>query len=355
MAFLYLTEQGSVLRKIGDRLIVEKDSAILLDVPCHKLEAVLLFGNIQVTTQAMAELLDAGVPVSLLNREGALRGSLEPPQGKNVLLRIAQFELHRDPERSMALARRVVDAKLANSAAVLARFGDPEQVRGQATEEALAQIAEAREKVQAADAIDVLDGIEGAAAHLYFSTLMRRNKSVFQWQGRVRHPATDAINSLLSFGYTLVGNELASQAEAAGLDSYLGSLHQIDYGRRSLALDLLETFRAPLVDRLVLTVLNRRQFQPLDFEQIEGGAVYLQHDAAKRFLHEYERWMLHEPAGGSEGFRGALGETVRGYAAAIREGDLDAWQPFVLHASEAANAGDASTEKADPASAEKGE
>lgn len=330
MAYLYLTEQGSVLRKIGDRFVVEKEDTILLDVPYHKLEAVLLFGNIQITTQAMAELLDAGIPVSLLSRQGVLRGSLQPPQGKNVLLRLAQFDLHRDPEKSMALARQTVSAKLANAATVLAAFGDREEARSLATEAAIAQIAESREKISSAATLEILNGIEGAAARLYFSVLMRRNKSAFTWPGRVRHPATDPINALLSFGYTLVTNELAAVAETSGLDSYLGCLHQLDYGRQSLALDLVEPFRAPLVDRLVLTVLNRRQFVHEDFEKGEGGGLYLESAASKRFLAEYERWMLHESAGGErEGFRGALRDSVRSYASALRDSDPSTYKPFL--------------------------
>ncbi len=157
-----------------------------------------------------------------------MRGSLDPPQGKNVLLRMSQFEVHRDPEKSLALARRAVDAKLANSAAVLQSFGDRDCAHSRETEAALNQIAVAREKVAAVTAIDSLDGIEGAAAHLYFDVLMMRNKSVFAWPGRVRHPATDPINALLSFGYTLVTNELAALVEISGLDSYVGCLHQLD-------------------------------------------------------------------------------------------------------------------------------
>jgi len=328
MAYLYVTEQRSVLRKIGNRLVVEKDEEILLDSPYHKLEAVLLFGSIQITTQAMTELLDAGIPVSLLSREGALRGSLDPPQGKNVLLRIAQFEVHRDPEKSLALARRAVAAKLANSAAVLQSFGDRDRAHDGQTEAALAHIEAAREKIVAATAIDALDGIEGPAARLYFDVLMMRNKSVFAWPGRVRHPATDPINALLSFGYTLVTNELAALVEISGLDSYVGCLHQLDYGRRSLALDLVEPYRAPLVDRLVLTVLNRRQFGPDDFEKAEHGGVYLQSAAARRFLAEYERWMLHGPSKTQKGFRDELRETVQSYAAALRAADPGVYEPF---------------------------
>ncbi len=103
MAYLYLVEQGSVLRKMGNRLVVEKDGSVLLDTPYHKLEAVLIFGNVQVTTQAIAELLECGIRLNLLSRHGELRGSLDPAQGKNIPLRIAQFELHRDGERSLGV------------------------------------------------------------------------------------------------------------------------------------------------------------------------------------------------------------------------------------------------------------
>ncbi len=257
-----------------------------------------------------------------------------------MLLRVAQYETHRDPEKSMILARRAVDAKLASAAAVLTSFGDRERIQEQKTQHALEQIAAARESVAAATTVEVLDGIEGAAARAYFNALMARNKSVFAWAGRVRHPATDPINALLSFGYTLVTNELAALVETAGMDSYLGCLHQLDYGRRSLALDLVEPFRAPLVDRLVLTVLNRRQFEPGDFDTGRGGGMYLEAAAAKRFLAEYERWMLHGPPRGKEGgFRDALRESVRSYSAALRASDPGGYEPFLFRAPEESSDG----------------
>jgi CRISPR-associated protein Cas1 len=209
VAFLYLTQQGSVLRKIGSRLIVEKDETILLDVPYHKLEVVLLFGNIQVTTQAMAELLDVGIPIGLLSRSGELRGRLEPALGKNVPLRLAQFDLYHDAARSLTLARSLVAAKLTNSAQVLSSFGDREQIRSPESAVAVKQLLDASATTASAPTLDVLNGIEGSMARLYFDVLMRRNKSVFTWPGRQKHPATDPLNALLSFAYTLVGNELA--------------------------------------------------------------------------------------------------------------------------------------------------
>jgi CRISPR-associated protein Cas1 len=331
MAYLYLTEQGSVLRKMGNRLVVEKDGAILLDTPYHKLEAVLVFGNVQVTTQAIAELLECGIRLNLLSRRGVLRGSLDPALGKNIPLRIAQFELYRDAERSLAMARTLVDAKIANSSCVLATFGSHEEKRDSATAAAIEELANARQSAAAATSLEALNGVEGASARLYFDALMLRNKSAFTWPGRIKHPATDPINSLLSFVYTLVANELAGLAESLGLDSYLGSLHQLDYGRRSLSLDLVELFRAPLADRLVLTMCNRNQFAEADFEAVEAGALHLRPEASKRFFAEYERWMLHTPLGNSNtGFRQVLRKTVEEYAAAVR--DARAFTPYLYDA-----------------------
>jgi len=328
VAYLYLIEQGSVLRKMGNRLVVEKDDQILLDTPYHKLDAVLIFGNVQVTTQAIAELLEDGVRLNLLSRHGDLRGSLDPALGKNIPLRIAQFELHKDEARSLTMAQVLVDAKIANSSRVLATFGSHEETRDPATITALSELDEARRAVVATTNFEALNGVEGAAAHRYFDVLMRRNKSPYSWPGRVKHPATDPINSLLSLAYTLVANELAGLAESIGLDSYLGSLHQLDYGRRSLALDLVELFRSPLADRLVLTMSNRRQFSHADFETVEGGALHLRPEASRRFFAEYEHWMLHADIGdGGIGFRQALRKTAEDYAAAVRNSST--FTPFL--------------------------
>jgi len=128
VAYLYLSEQGAVLRKAGDRFLVEKDDEVLLDLPYHKLDTVLLFGNVQVTTQALGELLEKGVNLSLFSRQGHYRGSLAPPRGHHVEMRVAQFEWYRDGTRVIEVARRVVAGKIANGLAVLARV--PEQSRG---------------------------------------------------------------------------------------------------------------------------------------------------------------------------------------------------------------------------------
>ena len=323
VAYLYLTEQGAVLRKAGDRLLVEKEDEVLLDLPYHKLESVLLFGNVQVTTQAMAELLEKGVTLSLFSRQGMYRGALSPARGKNIELRVAQFEAYRDTARALALAKAIVQAKIANGLAVLNRYREKNEVSADfdARRDSLAQTLAS---VTGAENVAAADGFEGAAAHAYFDCLMEFNRSAMKWPGRKKHPSTDPLNALLSLVYTLIMHELAGLIEGVGLDPYLGFLHQVDYGRPSLALDLMEAFRHPVADRLVLTLVNKQMLGEEDFRS--GGerpGVFLTPPAMKRFFAEYERWMLDRPAGGAGGspqpnFRGCLKAEVERFVSALR-------------------------------------
>jgi len=329
VAYLYLTEQGSILRKAGDRFLVEKDDEVLLDLPYHKLENVLLFGNIQVTTQALAELLEKGVNLSLFSRQGAFRGSLTPPRGKNIELRVGQFERYRDGPRALNIARAIIGAKIANGLAVLARYREKNEVSAEFGQR-VQTIQEASAACPSAADVAALDGFEGTAARGYFTALMEFNRSAMTWPGRMKHPATDPLNALLSLAYTLLMHELTALLEGAGLDPYLGFLHQVDYGRPSLALDLMEPFRHPVADRLVLTLVNRGVLDANDFRS--GGdrpGVFLAPAAMKRFFAEYEGWMLAREAGAKppEGsgapvprFRERLKEEVEKLAAALRSG-----------------------------------
>jgi CRISPR-associated protein Cas1 len=189
--------------------------------------------------------------------------------------------------------------------------------------------------VQGARDIAALDGVEGAAARAYFGALMAFNGSAFTWPGRVKHPATDPLNAMLSLTYTLLMNEFTALLEGVGLDPYLGFLHQVDYGRPSLALDMMEPFRHPVADRFVLTMVNRAIFDATDFrDRGDQPGVFLASGAMKRYLAEYERWMLARPAR----FREVLRTEVERLVVALREGA--SFEPFRFDAA------------ADPADAE---
>jgi CRISPR-associated protein Cas1 len=330
VAFLYLTQQGAVLRKTGDRFLVEKDDQILADLPYHKLDHILIFGNIQLTTQAMGELLEKGVPVSLFSRQGGYRGSLSPARGKNVLLRLKQFEAYHDGGRALEIARVVVRMKIANAVAVIEQLKrhNPMEERASELEGRVYSLAAQMAALGDAGTVEALDGHEGTAARDYFAALMMFNKSGLPWPGRKQHPSEDPLNALLSLAYMLLMHEAAALLEGLGLDPYVGFLHQIDYGRPSLALDVIESFRHPVADRLVLRLFNKGVVGAEDFGKHDGRTgVFLNPAGLVRFLESYEKWMALR-TGDKPSFRDLLKGACERMAVSLREGV--AYEPYAF-------------------------
>jgi CRISPR-associated protein Cas1 len=287
MSVLYLTEQRSIVRKTSDRLIVEKDDQVLLEIPCLKLDTVLIFGNVQVTTQALVEMLDHGIELAFFSLSGKLRGQLTPPKAKNMPLRMKQYELARAESFCLALARRLVGAKIGNALAVLRRYrmNHPEVI----SLEEIRDLQQITAGIERALSLESLLGLEGSAAARYFRSLGKMVPPEVQFDGRNRRPPRDPFNALLSFGYVLVGQELQSLLDGMGFDPYLGVYHQIDYGRPSLALDLLEEFRAALVDRFSASLLNTGVLRLEDFVKTPEGGVQLHREAMKRYFAAYSK------------------------------------------------------------------
>ncbi|MBI5185792.1 MAG: CRISPR-associated endonuclease Cas1 [Nitrospinae bacterium] len=294
MPNLYLTEQGAVLRKTGDRLIVEKDGEVLLDVQCHKIEAVLIFGNVQFTTQAVKELFEHGIEMALLTKNGRLVGQITSPFTKNIELRIAQFERHRDEDFKLEFSLSLVAGKVRNALQVLKTFAC-NHAETDLTEEIQGLESSLRTLENGKIAAEGLNGTEGNAARAYFAGFGKMVRNGFGFEGRKKRPPTDPVNALLSLGYTMIFNEISSLLDGLGFDPYLGYYHKPEYGRASLASDLMEEFRAPIVDRLTLRLVNNRMLAEKDFyNNPKGEGIYLTREALKRYFAEYEEFIGRE-------------------------------------------------------------
>lgn len=285
MANLYITEQGAWIKKTGDRIVVEKAGEELLEVPCLKIDTVLIYGNVQFTTQALVEMLDHGIELAILTLSGRLRGQLTPPHPKNLPLRMAQYERYYQEAFRLELGRALVRGKINNSLAVLRRHrrNHPQSF----TPEELRPIERTLDQVEEASSTSSLRGIEGTAARRYFELLGRAVPETFTFEGRNRRPPRDPVNALLSFGYVLVSNTLQALLDALGFDPYLGFYHEIAYGRPSLALDVLEEFRPALVDRFTLSLLNRQQLVPEDFIGTPERGVSLDREGKSKYFTAY--------------------------------------------------------------------
>lgn len=321
MATLYITEQGTTLRKVDNRLRVERDDVTLAEIHDFKVERVIVYGNVQISTQAVSFLLDRGIDTCFLSRSGKLRGRLTPLATKNIHLRTLQFSRAGNADFAFSFARSIVTSKIANCTEVLARHQRNHQSCDVGSE--IEELKSLSKKIPQSPSRDSLRGIEGQAAAVYFQAFARMLRRTMNFRKRTRRPPKDPVNALLSFGYTLLYNEAIGALAAIGFDPYLGFYHALRYGRCSLALDLIEEMRPIAVDRLTVNLINMEVLKAEDFQSEEGRGVFLSPEARKRFFREYERLMTAEFMHRQKGERTSLRRAIHEQATAVQRAVID--------------------------------
>lgn len=286
MSTLYVTEPDAHIRKVDERIQVVKDKKVLVDIPLIRLTQAVFFGSGVLTGPAIQTFLEHRIPVIYMTPYGKFLGRLEPETSRNVLLRKAQYRAAFDPARQRDIAERFVAGKLANQRTYLVR-ANRERHKGE-IDRVIGRIKVEERALASSPDVATLMGREGAAAAAYFEGLAHLLPPEFRFEKRVRRPPRDPVNALLSFGYTLLFGDLLSACSLAGFDPYVGYLHADRYGKASLALDLSEEFRTPVVDSVVMTCINKRVLTPEDFREEPGGVCLLTDEGRKKFLVQYE-------------------------------------------------------------------
>jgi CRISPR-associated protein Cas1 len=295
MPTLYVLEPDSRLEKEYGRLLVTREDEVLMRVPIKNVDAVVLVGYAGVTTQALHALLAQHTPLFLVRRSGELIGQLASAAGFNLPMRQVQYRRNEDAVFALDFARQIVAAKIHNQAVLARRLArrkgaEEEDNRSGAADmvaKALAQLTHAEEAARQCGQMDALLGIEGAAAKAYFEIYQTAFAAEWKFTRRTRRPPKDPVNALLSLGYTFLTHAMTAALQIVGLDPYLGYYHREEYGRPALALDLVEEFRAPLVDSLAMTLVNKRLLQADDFESGSGGGIYLSRRGLRVFVREF--------------------------------------------------------------------
>jgi CRISPR-associated protein Cas1 len=285
---LYITRQESYLHKERETIVIKQGDDKLGQFPALTVGNILCFGQISVSPFLMGFCAEQGIGLAFYTEYGRFLARVQGRQTGNVLLRREQYRWADDADKSVAVARLMVAAKIANGRSVLLR-----EVRNHgantALEQAATRLAVSLRRARHARTVEEAMGIEGDAASTYFAVFNELLRgSGFAFGGRVRRPPTDPVNALLSFVYSLITQECASALQGVGLDPFVGFLHKDRPGRVSLALDVLEEFRASWADRFVLTLINRRQVQLSDFVTEASGAVRLTDGARKNLLVAYQ-------------------------------------------------------------------
>jgi len=283
---LYVQEQGATVGKSANTLVVRtRDGEVgrfrLIDV-----SQLVLCGNVQVTTQTLHLLCEAGIPVVYLSRGFWFYGVAQGMNLRNAYDRAAQFAVAADPVRSLQFAKEVVLAKASNQRTLLRRNAAdlPERVAD--------EFAQALRDIETASSVETLLGREGNAAAIYFrhfARMLRPRDLPTEWDfaTRNRRPPRDPINALLSFAYALLTKELTVALLAEGLDPWWGLYHRPRHGRPSMALDLMEEFRPLLADSAVLSAINTGMVAACDFVTTQAGCV-MQPGARKAMLRAFE-------------------------------------------------------------------
>lgn len=298
MSLLALTHSQAHLRVRGGALEVEESGVVTHTLQPHLLREVHLYGKADLSADARNLCLREGIDVVFLTADGRVRGRLIGPGSRWGERRVAQLKAVLDPALRLNLARAIVAGKLANQYAVL--LARQLHLRDEALADALVGLRGSLRPLDRASTLDELRGAEGLGARWYFQGFARALSAPgFSFTGRNRYPPRDPVNAALSFGYALLQTRCEQAVLTAGLDLYVGFLHEATRGAPAMALDLMEELR-PVVDRVVLTVFNRRQLAPDDFrepleEELEGvtldpgeRAVYLSDTGRTILLRAWE-------------------------------------------------------------------
>lgn len=303
MPTLYITEPGATVRfSTGSiEVTVSKDpdgsgplktqTKQLIEVEPHRIEMIALVGRIHITSHATRFCLENRIPVAWFKRNGDFLGRLVPELSRTADLRLLQYSAAVGEDSALLLAKEFVAGKIHNSMSVLSA------VRSNRSDcpilgSTISQLTHLQPQISSATEIESLLGYEGTGARTYFRGLTAGFDSGLSFNGRARRPPPDPVNALLSFGYVILANTLASTLEARNIDPYVGFLHQRRSGRPSLALDLLEELRAAVVDRFILRMCNRKQLRLEHFEDdIKRGGVRLTRNGLRKFFREWEAFM----------------------------------------------------------------
>jgi CRISPR-associated protein Cas1 len=291
---LYITSPDAFIRKEGETFVVELNDKKALQAPVSTIENIVCFGFKPVTPALMAFCAENNIGISYLSRSGRFLARVYGEQKGNVLLRKEQYAISDSSDRSLQIAKNILAAKIANSRNLLQRHirNHGADTDCSAIDNCIRSMAHSTADVEKAATLDELRGHEGECASQYFScfnSMITCQNDDFIFNGRSKRPPLDNVNALLSFTYMILVNDIRSALETTGLDPQVGFFHRLRPGRPSLALDIMEEFRAYVADRVILNLVNLKQVGKEDFDKKETGEIRLSDRARKELIIAYQK------------------------------------------------------------------
>ena len=290
---LYISTQKTYLSHERQTVVVKNSGKNLAQIPIHTLDGIVCFGNVLISPFLLELCSENSITVSMMSQYGKFLSRFQGAVSGNVLLRRNQYRFADNNEITVEIIKNILCGKILNSRTVIRRAmrDHPERINIDKFEDVSSKLKRCIKSIESADNSDFLRGVEGETARYYFSIfndLILSEDDYFIFSGRNRRPPKDPVNALLSFLYTIMMHDVCSALEGCGLDPAVGFLHRDRPGRMGLALDLMEEFRAVIVDRLILSLINRKQITRKDFEESTVGVFKLKDKARKEVLTSYQ-------------------------------------------------------------------
>ena len=333
---LYVTVPETYLALDGETVVIRKEEQVAMRLPLHNLENIVSFGYSGASPALMGACAERNIGLCFLTPNGRFLARVSGKVKGNVLLRKKQYLLSENEEESCKVGAWFLIGKIANCRKVIerARRDHALLVDVNRLGEASASLKEQMRAIEGCKKNADLMGFEGSAAKIYFGVfdqLILQQHEDFYFTERSRRPPLDNLNSLLSFLYTLLVNDVSSALETVGLDPYVGFLHQDRPGRPSLALDMMEELRPVFADRLALSLVNRKQIMGKGFTEKESGGILMDDETRKKVLtawQERKKEMILHPYLKEKMEFGLIPHVQALLMARYLRGDLDAYPPF---------------------------
>lgn len=331
MSRIYMTEPGARLGKKGGYYVISRENEKVLQIPAETVEGVTLIDSAHITPKVMIDCLERGIPITYLSGTGRYFGRVESTKHKNILREQEQFLLYENLAFRLPLAKRIIFGKVYNQRTVLIRYNRNKKDKD--VTEIIQKMRWEADKIHQTENIEQIMGYEGHIAKMYFFALGKLVDDSFFFTKRTKQPPKDKFNSLLSFGYTLLMYDFYTALTDVGLNPYIGCLHALKNGHPALASDLMEPWRAAVVDTLVLSLVSRGEMLSgyFDIDDSTGG-VYLNRIGRKIFIQKYENKMktTNRYFENPYSWRHTIRLEAASYALALHTNDYNKLKPMII-------------------------
>lgn len=333
MSYLYVCEQGAVIGVSGNRFQVKYKDGMTKSIPMETMEVIEIFGKVQLSTQCLETCLTRGINVIFYSRYGSYYGRLISTNHVNVKRQRKQAELGNKRDFNLGISKRIINAKIKNQIVILRRYA---RNLNYDIKRPVDEMQYMSQKVQSGTSVEQIMGFEGNAAKIYFKVLGELIEPEFAFSGRTRRPPQDPFNSMISLGYSIILNEIYGKLEARGLNPYFGIMHSDREKHPTLASDLIEEWRAVLIDSTALSMLNGHELEKKDFyTNVEEPGVFLTNEAFKIYIQKLEKKFRTDNkyltyVNYSVSFRRAIDLQIGQLIKAIETENIEEYKPIII-------------------------